>query len=70
VLGAELTIQPWKKVIVTKPQWGGQGPNWAVEPYDDDDDGDLFVVYLTTFFSNVDYIASNERDDKRIMKWK
>jgi hypothetical protein len=37
-LGAGLTIQPCKKVIVKKPQIGGQGPNWAVEPYDDDDD--------------------------------
>jgi hypothetical protein len=38
-LGAGLTIQPWKKVIVTKPhQRGGQGPDWAVEMYDDDDD--------------------------------
>jgi hypothetical protein len=35
-LGAGLTIQPCKKVIVTNPQWGGQGPNWAVEPYDDE----------------------------------
>jgi hypothetical protein len=39
-LGAGLTIQPHKKVIVTKPQRGGQGPIWAVEPYDDDDDDD------------------------------
>jgi hypothetical protein len=41
-LGAGLTIQPRKKVIVKKPHKGegGQGPNWAVEPYDDDDDGD------------------------------
>jgi hypothetical protein len=36
-LGAGLTIQPRKKVIVTKHQRGGQGPIWAVEPYDDDD---------------------------------
>jgi hypothetical protein len=35
-LGAGLTIQPCKKVIVTKSQKGDQGPNWAVEPYDDD----------------------------------
>jgi hypothetical protein len=34
-----LTIQPCKKVIVKKtPKKGGQGPYWAVEPYDDDDD--------------------------------
>jgi hypothetical protein len=39
-LGTGLTIQPCKKVIVTKPQRGGQGPNWAVEPYYDDDDDD------------------------------
>jgi hypothetical protein len=39
-LGAGLTIQPRKKVIVTNPQRGGQGPNLAVEPYDDDDDDD------------------------------
>jgi hypothetical protein len=38
-LGAGLTIQPSKKVIVKKPQKrGGQVPTWAVEPYDDDDD--------------------------------
>jgi hypothetical protein len=35
-LGAGLRIHPYKSVIVTKPQRGGQGPNWAVEPYDDD----------------------------------
>jgi hypothetical protein len=35
-LGAGLTIQPCKKVIVTKPQKRGGG----VEPYDDDDDDD------------------------------
>jgi hypothetical protein len=34
-LGAGLTVQPCKKVIVKKPQRGGQGLNWAVEPYDD-----------------------------------
>jgi hypothetical protein len=34
--GAGLTIQPRKKVTVKKPQ--KQGPTWAVEPYDDDDD--------------------------------
>jgi hypothetical protein len=39
-LGAGVTIQPCKKVIVTKPQRGGQGPTWAVEPYGDDDDDD------------------------------
>jgi hypothetical protein len=39
-LGAGLTIRPCKKVIVKKPQRGGQGPNWAVESYDDDDDDD------------------------------
>jgi hypothetical protein len=38
VLGTGLTNQPCKKVIVTKPHWGGQGPNWAAEPYDDDDE--------------------------------
>jgi hypothetical protein len=39
-LGAGLTIQLSKKVIVTKSQRGGQGLIWAVEPYDDDDDDD------------------------------
>jgi hypothetical protein len=33
-----LTIQPCKKVTITKPQRGGWGPIWAVEPYDDDDE--------------------------------
>jgi hypothetical protein len=47
-LGAGLTIQPRKKVTVTKPQSGGQGPIWAVEPYDDDDDDDLInAEYLS-----------------------
>jgi hypothetical protein len=60
-LGAGLTIEPRKKVIVTKPQRGGQGRNWAVKPYDDDTMimAYLFVVYLTTLFSN--YIQSNKR---------
>jgi len=40
IAGPPCTIQPCKKVIVTKPQRGGQGPNWGVEPYDDDDDDD------------------------------
>jgi hypothetical protein len=37
-LGAGLTIQLCKKLIVTKPHIlrGIQGPNRAVEPYDDD----------------------------------
>jgi hypothetical protein len=38
-LGAGLTIQTRKKVIVTKPQTGGQGPI-SVEDDDDDDDDD------------------------------
>jgi hypothetical protein len=29
---------PCKNVIVKKPIRGSQAPNWAVEPYDDDDD--------------------------------
>jgi hypothetical protein len=39
-LGAGVTIQPCIKVTVTKTIRGDQGPNWAVEPYDDDDDDD------------------------------
>jgi hypothetical protein len=36
-MGAVLTIQPRKKVTVTKFQkTGGQGPIRAVEPYDDE----------------------------------
>jgi hypothetical protein len=31
-------MQPRKKVIVTNPMRGGQGPTWAVQPYDDDDE--------------------------------
>jgi hypothetical protein len=27
-------------VILTKPERGSQGPYWAVEPYDDDDEND------------------------------
>jgi hypothetical protein len=42
-LGAGLTIQPHKKDTVTKPQRGGQGLIWAVEPYDDDDDDDDLI---------------------------
>jgi hypothetical protein len=40
-LSAGLTIQPCKKVIVMKPpKRGGQGPKWALKPYDgEDDDG-------------------------------
>jgi hypothetical protein len=31
------SVQPRKKVVVKKPhKWQGQGPNWAVEPYDDE----------------------------------
>jgi hypothetical protein len=26
--------------LLRNPKRGGQGPNWAVEPYDDDDDDD------------------------------
>jgi hypothetical protein len=37
-LGAGLTIQPRKKIIVTNPIRGGLGPNWAVDPYDDDEE--------------------------------
>jgi hypothetical protein len=39
-LGAALTIQPRKRLLLRKPKRGGQGPIWAVELYDDDyDDG-------------------------------
>jgi hypothetical protein len=43
-LGTGLTIQPHKKVIVEKPQRGGQGPIWAVETYDDDGDDDKCLI--------------------------
>jgi hypothetical protein len=33
-------MQPRKRVIVKKPQKGGQGLIWALEPYDDDVDDD------------------------------
>jgi hypothetical protein len=36
---------------------------WRVHIY-------LFVVYLMTFFSNVDYISSNERELSEWRKWK
>jgi hypothetical protein len=35
-LGAGLTIQPCKKVVVINPKREGQGQYWAVEPYDDE----------------------------------
>jgi hypothetical protein len=45
--GAGLTIQPRKKgYCYETPKRGGQGPNWAVEPYDDDDDK-LFVSVIS-----------------------
>jgi hypothetical protein len=34
-VGRWTKIQLRKKVTVTKPQRGGQGPIWAVEPYDE-----------------------------------
>jgi hypothetical protein len=38
-LGAGLTIKPRKKrLLLRNPIKGGQGPKWAVEPYDDDDE--------------------------------
>jgi hypothetical protein len=43
-LGAGLTIHSYKKFNVTKSQRGGQGPNWSVQPYDDDDDGDDILI--------------------------
>jgi hypothetical protein len=42
-LGAGLTIQTSKTLLLRNPNWGGQGPNWAVEPYDDDDDDPVAV---------------------------
>jgi hypothetical protein len=39
-LGAGLTIQPCKNLLLRNPNRGGQSTNWAVEPYDDDDDDD------------------------------
>jgi hypothetical protein len=48
-LGAGLTIQPRKKVIVAKPQRGGQGPIWAVEAYDDDDDKCLIGYGIVSY---------------------
>jgi hypothetical protein len=29
-----------KRLLLRNSIRGGQGPNWAVEPYDDDDDDD------------------------------
>jgi hypothetical protein len=43
-LGAGLKIKPREKVIVKKPHRGGQDPNWAVEPYDEDDDNEYFCM--------------------------
>jgi hypothetical protein len=39
-LGAGLTIQPLKSLLLRNPIRRGQGPYWAVEPYDDDEDDD------------------------------
>jgi hypothetical protein len=33
-------------LLLRNPIRGGQGPNWAVEPYDDDDDDDTFSKQL------------------------
>jgi hypothetical protein len=35
-LGAGLTTSPVKRLLLRNPMRGGQGPNWAVQPYDDD----------------------------------
>jgi hypothetical protein len=44
-------MQPCKKVIVKKPQrGGGQSPNWAVQPYDYDDDDDFPCKNMTVFW--------------------
>jgi hypothetical protein len=37
-LVAGLTIQPLKRLWLRNTNRGGQGPYWAVELYDDDDD--------------------------------
>jgi hypothetical protein len=58
-LDAGLTIQPCKKVIVTKPpKRGDQGPNCAVEPYDDDDDDDDDDDCEQYIFSACEYFGS------------
>jgi hypothetical protein len=59
-LGVGVTIQPCKKVIVTKPQRGGQGPNWAVEPYDDDDNKLMFGNYIQDRYVVSCYIKSKK----------
>jgi hypothetical protein len=41
------------KVIVTKPQRGGQGPTWAVEPYYDDDDDPNIKRPKSVFFPDM-----------------
>jgi hypothetical protein len=37
-LGAGLIIQPVKRLLLRNPNRGGQGPNWAVQPYDYNDE--------------------------------
>jgi hypothetical protein len=32
--------------LLGNPNRGGQGPNWAVEPYDDDEDDDQLRMML------------------------
>jgi hypothetical protein len=35
--------------LLRNPIKGGQGPNWAVEPYDDDDDDDFSFLIIFVF---------------------
>jgi hypothetical protein len=65
-LGAGQTIQPCKKVIVTKTHKGDQGLIWAVEPYEDDDEnvvlssakiGKEFLLYLRSDLANISVVS-------------
>jgi hypothetical protein len=59
-LGAGLKIQPCKNVIVKKPQkGGGQGPTWAVEPYDDDADDIINMMMMMEAVSTSETSVDN-----------
>jgi hypothetical protein len=51
--------------LLRNPIRGGQGPYWAVQPYDDDDDDDDFICgVFDDAIGSSDYKAPNYRIDK------
>jgi hypothetical protein len=57
-LGAALTIQPCKKVIVMKPHKRRPGPEWAAEPCDDDYCKKTYEHNINTYHIFVDFRAA------------